>query len=896
MALTEYRRKRDFKRTPEPAGNISSEPRAAERVFVVQKHAATRLHYDFRLELEGVLKSWAVPKGPSVDPADRRLAMHVEDHPMAYGDFEGVIPKDQYGGGTVLLWDRGTWRAEGDPHESYRAGSLKFTLHGEKLRGGWALVKIRGGGGGDGRSWLLIKERDGEARPARSFRIVDARPESVATGRSLDEIAGVSDHVVDSSRNRAPRSAAARARKVPAAARPARAARRVLSVADVPGARRTSLPKFIKPQLATLVSKAPTGDQWLHEMKFDGYRILARLEHGKVRLLSRNGRDWTDHFPAVAAGVTRLSAERAMLDGEVAVMLPDGTTSFQALQNVLTGTGRDQLVYILFDLLHLDGYDLTDARLEDRKAVLKRLLGPRASAPLRYSDHVIGSGPEFFDRACRLGLEGAVSKRRDAPYRGTRGSDWLKIKCQKEQEVVIGGFTDPEGSRIGIGALLGGVYENGQLLYAGKIGTGFSSQTLRDLKRRLEPLEQTTCPFAMRPTGVARAHWVKPELVAQVTFTEWTADGKMRHPSFKGLREDKPAAEVVRERPQRTEQAVTNNSRASAARSPDLPAARSGDGSREVEVAGVRLTHADRVLYPPQGTTKLDLARFYESIAEWILPHLKDRPTTLVRCPEGTRGECFYQKHTGYWAPESVRRVKITEQKKTGEYLVVDSLPALIGLVQIGILEIHTWNSVVERLERPDRIVLDLDPGPGVDWPRVIDAARLVRARLDAAGLESFVKTTGGKGLHVVVPLRPGTTWEEGSAFARALADSMARDDPRAYIARMAKAERRGKIFIDYLRNVRGATSVAAYSTRAKPEAPVSVPLDWDELSPRIRSDHYTIANLSSRLGGLKADPWARYWTIRQKLPSLSAIAAPAPAGAPRSRPSRARPATRRSS
>jgi bifunctional non-homologous end joining protein LigD len=674
-----------------------------------------------------------------------------------------------------------------------------------------------------------------------------------------------------------------------------------VSAANVPGAQRAALPKFIKPQLATLVTKAPTGEQWLHEIKYDGYRILARLEHGKVRLMSRNGRDWTDHFPAVAAGVSRLAAEQAMLDGEVAVILPDGTTSFQALQNALSGSGHNRLVYMVFDLLHLDGHDLTDARLEDRKALLKRLIEARGSAPLRYSDHVVGSGPEFIEHSCRAGLEGAVSKRRDAPYRGTRGSDWLKIKCLKQQEVVIGGYTDPEGTRIGLGALLGGVYEGSRLVYAGKIGTGFSSRTLLELKKRLESLAQATCPFDPKPTGVARAHWVKPELVAQVAFSEWTGDGKMRHPSFLGLREDKPAREVVRERALQPEQAVTSRAKSplfgasdadptvaaktrretsgqSHESKPSSSGTRPGrDGHGAVAVAGVRLTHPDRVLYPPQGTTKLGLARFYESIAEWILPHLKDRPTTLVRCPEGTQGECFYQKHVSYWAPDSVRRVKIRQQKKIGDYLVVDDLPALIGLVQIGILEIHTWNSVVEQLERPDRIVLDLDPGPGVDWPRVIDAARLVRARLEAVGLQSFVKTTGSKGLHVVVPLNPGTTWEEGSAFARAVAESMVRDDPRAYIARMAKAERRGKIFIDYLRNVRGATSVAAYSTRAKPEATVSVPLDWDELSAAIRSDHYTIANLSSRLRRLKADPWARYWTIRQKLPSVGAIAADRP-------------------
>jgi bifunctional non-homologous end joining protein LigD len=880
--LAEYRRKRDFAETPEPRGEPSPARRAGARTFVIQKHAARRLHYDFRLELEGVLKSWAVPKGPSLDPLDKRLAMHVEDHPLEYASFEGIIPAGQYGAGPVLLWDRGTWEPEGDPHEAYRAGSLKFALHGEKLRGSWALVRIRGGreARDADRTWLLIKHRDAEARPARSFSIVDARPESVATGRTLDAIAAAGDRVWRSNPADEPRAVPRAA--TPASANPARSARpragepSSLSVAEVPGARRAALPAFIAPQLATLVARAPAGDQWLHELKFDGYRILARLAQGRVRLLSRNGRDWTDRFPAVAQSLGRLPAREAMLDGEVAVLLPDGRSSFQELQNFMAKTGRGRLVYMVFDLLHQDGYDLTGARLEDRKAALERLVtdaGPTTDV-VRYSDHVIGGGPEFVDHACRLGLEGAVSKRRDAPYRGTRGPEWVKTKCVKRQEVVIGGYTDPEGSRIGLGALLAGVYEDHRLVYVGKVGTGFTGQTLRELRARLQALAQPACPFASPPTGVGRAHWVRPELVAEVVYGEWTEEGKMRHPSFQGLREDKPADQVVRERPAALERRADQDPpRRRAPAPPTAPGSRSAGRARDgtvAEVAGIRLTHADRVLYAPQGTTKLALARFYEGIADWILPHLRDRPTTLVRCPDGAHESCFYQKHVGSWAPESVRRVKIRERTKIGEYLVVDTLPALIGLVQIGILEIHTWNSVVEQLERPNRIVFDLDPGPGVEWRRVVEAARLVRARLLALGLESFVKTTGSKGVHVVVPLPSGATWEASSAFARRVAEDIVREAPAAYIARMAKAERAGKIFIDYLRNVRGATSIAAYSTRARPDAPVSVPLAWDELSPRLRSDHYTIANLPRRLAGLRADPWSRYWSVRQELPAAS--------------------------
>ncbi len=853
MGLREYRRKRDFKKTPEPAGQVSAPPRDQERSYLIQKHAASRLHYDFRLELEGVLKSWAVPKGPSLDPADKRLAMHVEDHPLEYGEFEGIIPKGQYGGGTVLLWDRGTWEPVGDPHKSYRAGSLKFTLKGEKLRGGWALVKIGGRRkDGDDRSWLLIKERDQQARPGQAEPIVASEPKSVATGRTIEQIAAAGDRVWHSNRDGGDRSSP--------------------DPAEVPGARRTALPKFVQPQLATLVERPPEGDGWLHELKHDGYRILARVEHRRAQLFSRNARDWTEKFPTVAEALGRLPVEQAILDGEITVLLPDGTSSFQALQNFGAAAARGQLAYMVFDLLYLDGRDLTGARLEDRKAALARLLASAndRAAVLRYSDHVVGAGADFFAHACKLGLEGIVSKKRDAPYRGTRGPEWLKIKCLKQQEIVIGGYTEPEGSRIGIGALLGGVYESGRLVYVGKIGTGFDNRMLRDLQQRLSRLEQKTSPFASRPAGAARAHWVKPELVAQVSFSEWTSDGKLRHPAFQGLREDKPADAVVRERPATTEDHTTKEGEMKRiARAPR--STRPAKTTAEAVVAGVRLTHADRVLYPSHGTTKLDLARFYESIAKWILPHLEDRPTTLVRCPEGAHKTCFYQKHVGYWAPESLRRVKIQEKRKVGEYLVVDSLASLIGLVQIGILEIHTWNSVVKRLEQPDRVVFDLDPGPGVQWAQVIECARLIRDALHTLELESFVKTTGGKGLHVVAPLVPGPSWNEASAFARAVAETVARANPRRYITSMAKAERRGKIFIDYLRNIRGATSVAAYSTRATPQATMSVPLTWEELSTRITSDHFTIANVPQRLAGLTTDPWAAYRRTRQSLPKSAA-------------------------
>ncbi len=845
MPLQEYARKRDFARTPEPRGR-RAQRRGAAPMFVVQKHAASRLHWDFRLELDGVLKSWAVPKGPSLDPADKRLAMHVEDHPLEYGEFEGVIPKGEYGGGTVMLWDRGNWSPEGDPERAYRAGTLKFRLDGTRLRGGWALVRMRGRNGRDGeRTWLLIKEKDRDARAGWDAARIEGKGGSVASGRTMERIAAAPARVWRSNRPAAP---------APAAGAPRTRAR-------TPGRAVVALPRFVPPQLATLVAAPPAGDEWLHEMKFDGYRILARLERGRVRLLSRNAKDWTARLPTIADAVARLPATTALLDGEAVILLPDGTTSFQSLQNLLGGgAGGGALAYMAFDLLHLDGRDLTRLPLEERKAALKGLLVETKKADaamIRYSDHVVGGGVAFFAEACRLRLEGALSKRRDAPYRPGRGLDWLKVKCGRRQEVVIGGFTPPAGSRAGLGALLVGVHEGSRLVFAGKVGTGFSTADLRALAARLAKLEQRASPFDPAPR-VAAARWVKPVLVAEIAFTEWTSDGKMRHPSFQGLREDKAPRDVTRE--------VAGAAAPETPRPAD-PAEGSPGGSA---VAGVRLTHPERVLYPKPRVTKLDLARYYEAVADAILPHLAGRPTTLLRCPDGITGPCFYQRHAGAGAAAGrLERVKIAGHR--GDSLVVDTLPGLISAVQMGILEIHTWNATTVRLEQPDRIVLDLDPGPGVSWADVIDAARLLRRVLKASGLESFVKTSGSKGLHVVAPIAPDKGWDAVGGFTRALAEAMARREPKRFTATMSKAARGGRIYIDHLRNRRAATTVAAYSTRARPGAPVSVPLAWEQLSARVPPDRYTIADVPNRLAGSQADPWAEYWALRQTLPKWTA-------------------------
>ena len=607
------------------------------------------------------------------------------------------------------------------------------------------------------------------------------------------------------------------------------------------------------PQLATLVKAPPSGDEWLHEIKYDGYRIGARVRNGRTTLISRNGKNWTDAFPEIVEGVGRLGVDDALLDGEVAMVLPDGRTSFQALQNAFSGQGsRAALVYFVFDLLRLNGESLERLPLEQRKATLKALVGRKKNDRLRYSDHVDGNGDTFFQQACRVGLEGIVSKRRDLPHRAGRHGGWVKTKCVLRQEFVVGGFTEPEGARAGIGALLIGYYDGDRLVFSGKVGTGFTQKLALDLRRRLDAIEQKTCPFTPPPAGsLARvAHWVSPSLVCEVVFAEWTGDGKIRHPSFQGLRLDKKPGEVVQER---ADQVKSEKSEVKSK-------------AGRVDVAGVALSHPDRQLYPDPPLTKVDLARYYESIAEWVIPHVEGRPLTLVRCPEGMSGDCFFMKHSKVWAPGPLRRVRVKEKTKVGEYLIADDLAGVVGLVQMGVLEIHTWNSVFDDIEHPNRIVIDLDPGERVSWARVIDAARVVRHALEALDLESFVKTTGGRGLHVVVPLVPQADWAECLEFSRALSEAIARADERGYTTEFAKKGREDKILIDYLRNNRTNTSVAAFSTRARAGAPVSTTLTWSELTPSGQPDRFTAVTVPKRLQSLKSDPWKGYWSSRQKL------------------------------
>ncbi|MBL8069551.1 MAG: DNA ligase D [Nitrospira sp.] len=860
MGLQQYWNKRNFKKTPEPRGK-NAEPEGRLQ-FVIQKHAATRLHYDFRLELNGTLKSWAVPKGPSLDPAQKRLAVHVEDHPLEYGQFEGIIPAKQYGGGTVLLWDRGYWEPIGDPASGYRRGRLKFTLHGEKLHGLWNLVRM-GGRHEEGKgNWLLIKEDDEEAQRGKQGEITQTLEESVVSGKTLAEVAA-GEHTVRLSKQPS--------RKKP----PAASGQRSIKRTPAPGARKASLERWMAPQLATLVPTSPEGPDWVHELKYDGYRMLCRVKDRTATLLTRNGHDWTAKLPHIAAAAAGLPAKTAWLDGEVVALLPNGRISFQRLQNAFDAQIDHELIYFVFDLLYLDGYDFRASSLLDRKRLLSVLVqDSHPSTLIRYSDHIAGRGEAAFAEACRRGMEGLIAKRAAASYVAGRNRNWVKVKCGRRQEFVIGGFTDPSGSRSAFGALLLGVYdEQGRLRYAGRTGTGFSDRSLKSLHARLKRLRQPNSPFMNPPGGsqAAGVHWVKPTLVAEVAFAEWTNDGRLRQASFQGLREDKDARSVLVEHT--SESASSERSGQPNGSTKGLgrkSRAVQGDSERAAAeatmVGGVTLSHPDRVLFPEQAVTKLELARYYETVGEWILPHVKDRPLTLLRCPEGYQKECFYQKHANDQMPDVIGRVEVPEDHGTAYYMAAHTLDALLALVQMGVLEIHTWGAKQDKLDRPDRMILDLDPGPAVDWSSVIEGAQLLRTLLRELNLTSFVKTTGGKGLHVVVPLQRVHTWDEVKTFSKSLAEHLERLIPERFVATMSKARRKGKIYVDYLRNAQGATAVAAFSTCARPGAPVSVPLAWDELSIDLRSDSFTLVNLPDRLRRLPKDPWAEYGATKQRL------------------------------
>ncbi|MCL3882927.1 DNA ligase D [Marivita sp. GX14005] len=777
--LAAYNAKRDFNQTGEPAGK-PGKLRKDGLAFVVQKHAATRLHYDFRLEWDGVLLSWAVTKGPSPDPGEKRLAVRTEEHPLDYGSFEGTIPKGQYGGGTVMLWDRGTWEPQGDVAEGLEKGKLKLTLQGERMRGGWAMVRMRGGEKRE--NWLLIKERDDYAQDDPDA-LTGGFDRSVKTGREMSDIADEKE---------------------------------VSDIADAAPERGKALPKFQKPQLATLVDEAPEGEDWIHETKFDGYRCLAALGKGGTRLYTRSGKDWSDRFAALEHAFDPLPCDAALIDGEVMARKVSGS-AFSSLQKALSE--GDPLVFFAFDLLSLDGEDLTGAPQMDRRERLARLLsGVPKDGPLRMSEHVEGHGPEVFAKACEAGAEGIISKRIDAPYRGKRTRNWRKVKCTRRQEFVIGGYSPSDKDRP-FASLLLGTWEDETLRYRGRVGTGFDAEAFETLAAAFTP--RKTPPFDDVPKDVAKhATWLRPELVAEVDFTEFTADGHIRHGSYLGLREDKAAREVSMERPK-------------------------GDS----DISGVRISSPDREVFPEAGCTKRDVACHYDRVGERMIEIAGRRPLSLLRCPDGIAGDCFFQKHAGKGWPDALQRVAIEEKDgKTADYLYATRTEALVAAAQMGTIEFHIWGAKVDRLERPDRLVFDLDPDEGLGWPEVRGAAVEMRDALADLGLASVPMVTGGKGVHVCLHLRRSHDWDFVKGFAKTLAHVMAAAAPKRYVATMSKAKREGRIFVDWLRNERGQTAVAPYSLRARTGAPVAVPVTWDELERLKAPNVFSMGAMRERL------------------------------------------------
>jgi bifunctional non-homologous end joining protein LigD len=855
-ALRRYREKRDFSITPEPA----SSRRGKGDLFVIQKHAARRLHYDFRLELNGTLKSWAVTRGPSLDPRDRRLAVHVEDHPLDYADFEGTIPRGQYGGGTVMVWDTGTWMPIDDPDKGYKKGHLSFELHGKKLRGHWTLVRMRPRAGSKERheNWLLIKGKDEYARPGDGDAFLEEKDKSAKTGRSMEKIAGTAGAVWQS--NRAEKAAPSKKPSRRAALQMLAAELRTKPAAKLPRKRpkgAKALPDFIAPQLPTLVTTAPSGSQWLHEIKLDGYRVYCRIEDGACHFLTRRGLDWTDKFGALAHALDIEGP--AALDGEIVVLDAKGVSDFGALQAALSAHKTDALVFFVFDLMHLDGQDLRPLPLNERKDRLKALV-ERSNAKggkLIFSEHFKADGPHFHENACHLALEGVVSKRADAPYRSGRSDAWLKTKCRQRQEVVIGGFTERRSGPGHIGALLVGVRDGGALRYAGRVGTGFNTALAKTIRPDLDKRKIEKSPFAGNVPRISGVAWVKPDLVCEVEFHGWTRDGVLRQASFEGMRMDKPAKDVVRERAVPTDKVARKS----------VKAATPKKETTAPSLHGVKITHPDRVLYKAQGLTKLDLANYYAAMADRILLHVADRPLSVVRCPGGADAKCFYQKHPAEGMSESIDTVRVRGKTETENYIVIHDAKGLLELVQFGSLEFHPWGSHADDLERPDRLIFDLDPDPSVGWKDVASAAVETRDLLEELGLKSFVKTTGGKGLHVVVPIAPGPKWPEVKTLCKLVADTLAARAPKKYTTNMSKKQRKGRIFIDYLRNDRGSTAVAAYTTRARDGATVATPITWKELAAGIKPADFNVKTVPDRLKRLKKDPWEGFFKLRQKIP-----------------------------
>ena len=862
--LSVYRAKRDFSKTDEPSGQSKVAPSPRLR-FVIQKHAARQLHYDLRLEFDGVFKSWAVARGPSLDPKDKRLAVEVEDHPLDYGDFEGTIPKGEYGGGTVQLWDRGYWSPEGgkSPQQAFDGGDLKFTVEGTRLHGSWVLVRMRGDRyGGKRTNWLLIKHRDAYAKPGDSDELLK-EDRSVASGRTLKEIAdgiGKRPKPFMLATSKAARPDAVWTTKPPAKSSPP-----VLREPVIAG----KIPNFVEPQLAKLVDRPPEGSGWAHEVKLDGYRAQVRVSDGESKVRTRTGLDWTDRFAAIAKDAEALPD--CLIDGEVVALDEQRLPSFSALQAALSEDKSEDLVFFAFDLLFEEREDLRTLPLADRKARLETLLKARGvSHRLHFVAHIVSSAQAVYESACKMGLEGIVSKQLAAPYRSGRSGGWLKTKCRAGQEVVIGGWTTEAGT---VRSLLAGVYRGDEFVYVGRIGTGYGREVAKALLQRLKKLTRAKSPFQgdSAPPEEKNIRWAEPRLVAEIEFAGWTDTGNIRQASFKGLREDKLARDVVAEIPSLTAAADTpsNEERKPMAKKrsrgkerTDPSNASSAKGPGPLLVMGVTISKPDKALWADAGdrepVTKADLARYYEVVGDWMLPHLKGRPCSLVRVPDGVGAEQFFQRHATAGMSDLLTSVKVRGDK--APYVQIDRVAALIAAAQVATLEIHPWNCAPGNPEVAGRLVFDLDPAPDVNFDAVIAAAIEIRDRLKATGLESFCKTTGGKGLHVVTPLTAGKTavqWPVAKNFAHIVCAQMAHDTPTKYLDNMSKSQRVGKIFLDYLRNDRLSTAVAVLSPRARDGAPVSMPVLWKDVRRGLEPKKFTLRSAPALLR--KAKPWEGY-------------------------------------
>lgn len=862
MALQDYWRKRDFKKTTEPSGHRRRVAKSATTrrsktkalSFVIQKHDASHLHYDFRLEYDGLLKSWSVPKGPSFDPTDKRLAVEVEDHPLDYASFEGVIPAGEYGGGDVIVWDRGTWICEGDIAEGFRKGRLEFTLKGKKLGGAWILVRT--GRPSKKPQWLLIKRHDEFARSHDEYDVVAEHPESVKTGELLP-------------RDRAGDSAAGTGKSAKMKAEFRKTAK-VKKKSEVKKSRskaigKTPFPGFIEPQLAKLVDTAPTGDEWVHEIKFDGYRAITTIEKGRVKMFTRAGLEWTDRFGSLASQCADLQVKNAVIDGEIVALDEKGQTNFSKLQDVLsdslTNKKDDRLICFVFDLLFLNGEDLRERPLTERKQLLKTLVEEADNDRIRYSQDLLENGPNVLKAACDLNMEGIISKRADSTYESRRAGTWLKSKCSKGQEFIVGGYSAPKGSRHGFGSLILGAYdENDRLCYVGRVGTGFDASVLDQVFGKLKKLEADESPFEAKSPRERDITFVQPKLVCQIRFGEWTKDKIIRHAVFEGLREDKDPSLVKIENESHLKATPKKSASKKASRASPTKMSRGGSADE------FELTHPDKVLYPDMGITKRQMAEYYKSVQDWILPHVKNRPLSLVRCPEGAGKECFFQKKLGNAPGEDLHSQKLKGRAgKIEEILTIDTADGLYELVQMGVLEIHAWGCHIPEINKADLIVFDLDPDDGVGWKAVREAAFAIKALLDRLKLKSWVKTTGGKGLHIHVPILPEHSFEQIKSFSLSVVRYLEKESPDLYTTQILKAKRKGRIFLDYLRNGYGATAVVPYSLRSKASATVATPITWDELRTLKGADLFTIKNVEARLARVK-DPWLGYFRTRQRL------------------------------